>query len=78
MKLFNTIAIVGALFAATEAATIRSTRPHVVSSRTDFTLSKLSNISNKINTLKQLDLKGMSPSKQEKMAETLMKKSKIL
>ena len=75
MKLFNTIATLGALAAISEAAGTRSAR---VTSRTQFAVSRIDNIKSRISTLKNLDLKGVSISKQEKLAENMMQKSKII
>ena len=64
MKLFNTIVTLGALCAISEALAIKTAKANVISSRVQFTQSKIDNLNNRINTLKKLDLKGISPKKQ--------------
>ena len=73
MKLFNTIATLGALCAITEAISLSKAgvKPKKHDARTEFTLSKIDDLASKIDTLTKLDLAGVSASKQEKMGEIL-------
>ena len=77
MKLFHSIATLGALCAMSEALAVAGAKANGISSRNQFTQSKIENLNKRINTLKSLNLKGMSPKKQAKMAEMMMKKSKF-
>ena len=76
MKLFNTIATLGALCAVSEAISIRANQKKI-NSQTEFTLTKLDNLNKKMDVLKNLDIKGLNAAGQEAMGEKLMKKSKF-